>query len=89
MKKGHAVALLALAAFLGLHVLPGAKQAAALAKVTAWGQRFGGQTVYTYQVQNFGAQPIKQVLIGLKAPSDEGDGRAELLVIPEIGRASG
>jgi hypothetical protein len=79
---------LLLAACLGFPALAFAQQVSALAKVTAWGQRLGSRTVYSYQVQNFGAQPIKQVLIGLRAPSDEGDGQAELSVKPVGNRSN-
>jgi hypothetical protein len=82
------VQALFLAACLGLPVLASAQQANALAKVTAWGQRFGGHTVYTYQVQNLGAKPIKRVLIGHYRPEDGSDGRAELLVLPFGNRSS-
>ena len=77
-----------LTACLGIPALACAQQMSATAKVTAWGQRLGGRTVYSYQVQNFGTQSIKQVLIRLRAPSDEGDGQAQLSVKPVGNRSS-
>lgn len=50
-------------------------------KVTAWGQHYGGQVVYRYQVQNLGKTPIRRFHIG-HYPSVI-DGRAELTVSPK------
>lgn len=55
--------------------------------VTAWGQHFGGRVIYTYQVQNLGTKPIKQVLVG-HHPVEAGEGRAELSVVPVGSRSS-
>ena len=39
-------------------------QSVAPAKVTAWAQHYGGQIVYSYDVENLGASTIKRFLIG-------------------------
>lgn len=50
-------------------------------KVTAWGQHYGGQVIYRYQVQNLGQSPIKRFSVG--DYTGETDGRAELTVAPK------
>jgi hypothetical protein len=53
------------------------------AKITAWGQHYGGQVLYTYQLQNLGAVPIKRFLIGHSPATSATEGGAQLSVAPQ------
>ena len=55
-------------------------QPAVPVKVTSWGRHYGGQVVYSYQVQNDANEPVKQLLVG-HFP-DPIRGRAELSEVP-------
>lgn len=64
-----------------LTIVPCLVQATTAVKVTAWGQHYGGQLIYKYDVQNTSADPIKRFLVGHN-PGDASTAGPELSVVP-------
>lgn len=70
-----------LAVIAALAVAPCVAQTSSAVTVTAWGQHYGGQVLYKYDVQNTGAAPIKRFLVGHN-PGDASGAGPELSVVP-------
>src|SRR3954469_19052071 len=51
--------------------------------ITATGQHYGGQVVYTYEVTNRSDTHLRRLILGLVMPTDV-DGRALLTVLPRL-----
>lgn len=50
--------------------------------VTVWARHYGGQVLYSYQVQNLGAKPVGRFWIGKRIHDDGMNGAAELTIAP-------
>lgn len=70
-----------LAVVAALAVAPCFAQTSSAVTVTAWGQHYGGNVLYKYDVRNTGAAPIKRFLVGHNPGEASGAG-AELSVVP-------
>ncbi len=75
------LSIVAAVLLLPMSALVAAQTAQPPAKVTAWGQHFGGKVIYRYEVQNLSARPIRRFLIGQNMP-ESGEGGAELSAAP-------
>lgn len=65
-----------------LAVAASAAAQAGPASVTVWARHHGGQVIYSYQVQNLGANPVGRFWIGRKISADGMTGVAELNIAP-------